>query len=90
MPGLALRAEYLRGRQPGPAGSADVDGWYAYAVQNIGTRHQFAVRLDEYDPNADRGDGSASWSTRTLGGSYIFHWDANSKVMLAYETPGPS
>jgi hypothetical protein len=28
-----------------------------------------------------------SWRTRTIGGAYIFHWDSNSKVMLAYETP---
>jgi len=28
---------------------------------------------------------SSPMSTRTLGGSYIFHWDAHSKVMASYE-----
>lgn len=90
VPGLGIRGEYIRGRQPPAAGapqasaaSADVSGWYAYAIQNVGTRHQFVLRLDQYDPNNDVDDNA----TRTLGGSYIFHWDAASKVMLAYEQP---
>lgn len=88
LPGLGLRGEYIRGTQPPAAGSntttsPDVDGWYFYAIQNIGTRHQFVARADSYDPNTDRDDDT----TMTLGGSYIFHWDAHSKVMLAYEKP---
>lgn len=90
LPGFAVRGEYLTGKQAPAAGTpvataatSDVDGWYVYAIQNLGVRHQFVVRIDEYDPNTDI-DGNA---TRTVGGSYIFHWDANSKVMLAYETP---
>ncbi|HEX2060323.1 MAG TPA: porin [Thermoanaerobaculia bacterium] len=79
LPGLAVRGEYISGKQTG----ADVDGWYFYAIQNIGTRHQLAARIDEYDPNTEAGDDA----TRTLGGSYIFHWDKHSKVMLAYERP---
>jgi hypothetical protein len=89
LPGFGVRGEYIRGVQPplpnAPAGAAesDVEGWYVYAIQNIGTRHQFVVRVDEYDPDLDR-DGNA---LRTIGGSYIFHWDANSKFMFAYEQP---
>jgi hypothetical protein len=88
VPGLGLRGEYITGRQAPAAGtsrteSLDVAGWYLYAIQSIGTRHQFALRADEYDGNRDAGGDSV----RTLGGSYIFHWDAHSKVMLAYETP---
>ncbi|MEA2492048.1 MAG: hypothetical protein QOH21_3840 [Acidobacteriota bacterium] len=88
LPGLGVRGEYIRGTQPPAAGSnltksPDVDGWYLYAIQNVGTRHQFVIRADQYDPDTNRdGDG-----TLTLGGSYIFHWDAHSKVMLAYEKP---
>ncbi|HUP45408.1 MAG TPA: porin [Thermoanaerobaculia bacterium] len=83
LPGLRLRGEYIRGKQPPPVGSpapgaADVDGWYVYLIQEVGSRHQFVVRADEYD---------AETETRTLGGSYIFRWDANSKVMLAHEAP---
>jgi hypothetical protein len=77
--GMALRGEYIQGEERG----LDVDGWYAYLLQNFGTRHQVALRVDEYDPNTDRGDNA----TLTLGGSYIFHFDAHAKVMLAYERP---
>jgi hypothetical protein len=77
--GLGVRGEYITGKQAG----ADVDGWYLYAIQSIGTRHQIALRVDEYDPDKDRDDNA----TRTIGGSYIFHWDAHSKVMVAYEQP---
>ena len=92
--GLGVRGEYIRGVQPPNPGAAsataranDVEGWYFYAIQNIGTRHQLALRVDEYDPNSDNDANAGAASTRTLGGSYIFHWDAHSKVMLAYEQP---
>lgn len=88
VPGLGLRAEYIRGTQPPLTGttrttSPDVEGWYLYAIKSLGTRHQVAVRVDEYDPNTDAGNDA----TRTVGGSYIFHWDANSKFMFSYEVP---
>ena len=90
LPGLRLRGEYIRGVQPPSPGTAvafaraaRVDGWYLYAVQNLGERHQVAVRADEYDPDT----ASAGNATRTIGASYIFHWDRNSKVMFAYEQP---
>ncbi len=88
VPGLGVRGEYIRGTQAPAAGttrtsSHDVDGWYFYAIQNLGTRHQFVLRLDEYDADTDVDDNSV----RTIGGSYIFHWDANSKIMAAYEQP---
>jgi hypothetical protein len=88
LPGLAVRGEYITGRQAPPTGttrteSFDVAGWYLYVIQNVGKKHQFAVRADEYDGNTDAADDAVL----TIGGSYIFHWDANSKVMLAYERP---
>jgi hypothetical protein len=86
VPGLGIRGEYITGKQaPSSATtrtqSHDVDGWYLYAIQNLGTRHQFVVRLDQYDPDSDV-DGNA---VRTINPAYIFHWDANSKVMASYE-----
>ncbi|HYR27293.1 MAG TPA: porin [Thermoanaerobaculia bacterium] len=86
VPGLGVRGEYMTGKQAPAAGtnrteSFDVEGWYLYAIQSIGTKHQLAVRLDEYDSNTDSG-GSA---IRTINPSYIFHWDAHSKVMASYE-----
>ncbi|HYI11368.1 MAG TPA: porin, partial [Thermoanaerobaculia bacterium] len=88
LPGFGVRGEYITGKQPPAAGtsrteSQDVDGWYFYAIQNLGTRHQLVARLDEYDPDTDVDDNA----TKTIGGSYIFHWDANSKVMVTYERP---
>jgi hypothetical protein len=86
--GLALRGEYITGKQPPPSGSSlartrDVVGWYLYAVQNIGSRHQFTLRADQYDPDTD----VAGNAIQTLGGSYGFQWDSNSRVMFAYEVP---
>jgi Phosphate-selective porin O and P len=86
VPGLGVRGEYITGRQAPPGTTArteshDVDGWYFYAVQNIGTRHQFVMRLDEYDPDTEV-DGN---SVRTINPAYVFHWDAHSKVMASYE-----
>jgi Phosphate-selective porin O and P len=84
--GLGIRGEYIAGKQAPASGTArtqshDVDGWYFYAIQNLGTRHQLVLRLDEYDPDADVDDNA----TRTINPSYIFHWDAHSKVMASYE-----
>lgn len=86
IPGLGLRGEYLQGKQAPASGTSrtqshDVDGWYFYAIQNIGTRHQVVVRLDEYDPDTNVDDNAI----RTINPSYIFHWDAHSKVMASYE-----
>lgn len=96
LPGLGIRGEYIRGVQPPAPGAAaasakaaDVAGYYVYAIQNLGTRHQFVVRYDSYDPDTDNvlPNTAANAKVDTLGGSYIFHWDAHSKVMFAYEKP---
>ena len=86
VPGLGVRGEYITGKQAPSSGSnrstsQDVNGWYFYAIQNVGTRHQFVVRLDQYDPDTD----IVNNAVRTINPSYIFHWDANSKVMASYE-----
>ncbi len=84
--GLGLRGEYITGKQAPSSGSSrsvsqDVNGWYFYAIQNLGTRHQFVVRLDQYDADTNVDNNAI----RTINPSYIFHWDANSKVMASYE-----
>lgn len=86
LPGLGIRGEYITGKQAPVAGttrtrSHDVDGWYFYAIQNLGTRHQFVVRVDEYDPDTDVENNAI----RTINPAYIFHWDAHSKFMASYE-----
>lgn len=86
VPGLGIRGEYIKGRQAPSSGttrtrSHDVEGWYFYAIQNIGTKHQLVVRVDEYDGDTD----VANNSIRTINPTYIFHWDAHSKVMASYE-----
>jgi len=84
--GLGIRGEYITGKQAPSSGTSrseshDVEGWYFYAIQNLGTRHQFVLRVDEYDPDTD----VANNAIQTINPAYIFHWDANSKVMLSYE-----
>lgn len=79
LPGFSLRGEAVEGTQLG----ADVDGWYLYLIQDLGTRHQLVLRGDSYDPNADV-DGNA---IMTVGGAYHFHWDKQTKLTLAYEHP---
>ena len=86
LPGLGIRGEYIKGKQAPSSGttrtaSHDVDGWYFYAIQSIGTKHQAVVRIDEYDPDTDVGGNAV----RTINPAYIFHWDAHSKVMVSYE-----
>jgi hypothetical protein len=86
IPGLGLRGEYITGKQAPASGSTrsvsqDVSGWYFYAIQNIGTRHQLVVRADQYDADTDVNDNAV----RTINPTYIFHWDAHSKVMASYE-----
>ena len=96
IPGLGVRGEYIQGKQPPAPGaaanaalSADVEGYYFYAIQNLGTRHQFVIRYDSYDPDSgnDLPNVIGNAKVDTIGGSYIFHWDANSKVMFGYERP---
>lgn len=79
IPGLGVRGEYINGKERG----ADVNGWYVDVIQNLGTRHQVVVRADDYDPNTDL----ANNATLTLGGAYLFHWDGNTKLTIAYEHP---
>lgn len=86
LPGLRIRGEYISGKQAPPSGttrtrSHEVGGWYLYAIQNLGKRHQFVVRVDEYDPDT----GIEGNAVRTVNPAYIFHWDAHSKVMASYE-----
>ena len=81
LPGFGMRGEYIRGTQPASGASRDVHGWYVYAIQNLGTRHQFVLRYDTFDPNRSASGDAVD----TLGGSYIFHWDASLKAMFAYE-----
>lgn len=99
LPGFGIRGEYVRGKQPPAAGaaanaalSADVEGYYLYAIQNIGTRHQLVGRYDSYDPDTGNDLPNVITNARvgTFGGAYIFHWDANSKITAAYEQPKAS
>ena len=88
LPGFALRGEYIGGQEAPPSGTArgesfEVEGWYVYALQKIGTRHQLVARVDEYDPDS----GSSGNAIRTFGGAYLFQWDTHSRIMVAYEVP---
>lgn len=86
VPGLTFRAESIRGQQAPTSGTSrtqshDVEGWYLYAIQKIGTRHQLALRVDEYDADTD----VAGNAIRTISPAYTFHWDKHSRVLLAHD-----
>lgn len=74
VPGLILRGEFISGEERGQ----DVDGWYAYVIQRFAQRHQLVVRVDEYDPGA--------LDVFTVGGSYLYEWDRNTRLMFALES----
>jgi hypothetical protein len=106
--GTILRGEYVAGKQPGTLASnaslqaavtADVakrsfNGYYAYLVQNLGTRDQIVVKYDVLTPNADVAVSdfrtgtnltSADVTYKTLGLGYVHYLDDNVKVVLYYE-----
>lgn len=66
--GMALRGEYITGKQPSVSGSSsfynstdakvglyhrNVYGYYITYIQNIGLSNQFVFRFDVFDPNTD-------------------------------------
>ena len=86
LPGFRVRGEYITGKQAPSSGttrteSHDVEGWYLYAIQNVGEKHQLVLRLDEYDRDTD----VAGDAIRTINPVYIYHWDKHSKLMASYE-----
>lgn len=70
-------------------------GYYLCYVQNIGSRNQFVAKYDSYDPNSDVtaddfGKGNSKLSAadlkyNTLGLGWIYHWDANVKLVAYYD-----
>ena len=69
------------------------NGAYFYFLQNLGpTKHQLIFKYDWYDPNSNvRGDdigkaGSNLSGTdlkyTTIGIGWIYHWDANIRIMV--------
>jgi len=71
------------------------NGGYVYYVQNIGLSNQFVLKYDWYDPNIDAdaaeiGAPGSNFSLgdikySTLGIGWIYHWDANIKLMAYYD-----
>ncbi len=107
-----LRAEYIWGTQGGTASSSssprvavttntyqrEFDGAYFYFIQNIlGSKHNFVVKYDWYDPNVKvtekeigvvTGTGSltaADIRYNTLGLGYYYTYDEDWKFVLHYD-----
>jgi hypothetical protein len=108
-----LRGEYVTGKQPSAAASPvsfqvaptadlynrDVKGAYIYFVQGIkGTKHQFVVKYDLFDPNTKvSGDqvglataglkattaGDLKYTTTGIG--WIYAYDSAIKLMAYYD-----
>ena len=108
-----LRGEYLTGKQPSTAGSPnsfqvlpttdlymrDVKGAYVYFIQGIaGTKHQFVVKYDMFDPNTkvsgnEIGAGALTdvkttagdLKYTTIGIGWIYAYDSTLKLMAYYD-----
>jgi hypothetical protein len=111
--GAILRGEYVFGKQPGtpstsvsasaqpstPIYQREFAGWYVYYIQNIGSKEQFVVKYDVFDPNTSvaasqfmntnttgaQGLTAIDIKYSTLGFGLIHHWDDNVKLVLYYE-----
>jgi hypothetical protein len=95
-PGTSASGQFYNpGTTVTPIYNRNFAGWYINCVQNIGLQHQFVLKYDEYDPNtdvegADVGVAGKSLNATdvkysTLGIGWIYHWDANVKLVLYYD-----
>lgn len=71
------------------------DGWYVMYIQNIGLSNQLILKYDVFDPNrdvkaADIGVSGTNLTAAdikfsTLGIGWVYHWDANVKIVAYYD-----
>jgi phosphate-selective porin len=82
--GLALKGEYITGRNAYPGDSKsnpyktrEFSGYYAYLIKNIGKKNQFVTRLDYFDPNTrlsgDAAGKDVYYTTITLAWQYYLN-----------------
>jgi phosphate-selective porin len=94
--GLALKGEYIAGRNAYPGDSKsnpyktrEFSGYYAYLIKNIGKKNQFVTRLDYFDPNTHlSGDASGKdvyYTTITFAWQYYLN--ENIRFSLNYGIP---
>lgn len=94
--GLALKGEYIAGRNAYPGDSKsnpyktkEFSGYYAYLIKNIGKRNQFVTRLDYFDPNTrlsgDAAGKDVYYTTITLAWQYYLN--ENIRFSLNYGIP---
>lgn len=103
-----LRAEFITGTQTATAANSETPGAavndplfvrlftgaYFYLLQNIGKKHQFALKYDWYDPNSNvAADNlkagtsltSADIQYSTFGFGYIYYMNENFKWVAWYD-----
>lgn len=94
--GMALKGEYIRGKNAFPGDSKanpykirNFSGYYAYLIKNIGKRNQFVARYDYFDPNSklsgDEAGSDITYSTLTL--AWQCYLNDNIRLSLNYEMP---
>ncbi len=94
--GLALKGEYITGRNAYPGDSKsnpyktkEFSGYYAYLIKNIGNKNQFVTRLDYFDPNTrlsgDAAGKDVYYTTITLAWQYYLN--ENIRFSLNYGIP---
>lgn len=94
--GLALKGEYIAGRNAYPGDSKtnpyktrEFSGYYAYLIKNLGKKNQFVTRLDYFDPNTrlsgDDAGKDVYYTTITLAWQYYLN--ENIRFSLNYGIP---
>jgi phosphate-selective porin len=94
--GLALKGEYIAGRNAYPGDSKsnpyktrEFSGYYAYLIKNIGKKNQFVTRLDYFDPNTKLSGDAAGKDVfyTTLTFAWQFYLNENIRLSLNYGIP---
>jgi hypothetical protein len=103
-----IRAEFWSGTQTATSATSETpgsavndplyvrsfNGAYFYLLQNIGKKHQFAIKYDWYDPNTNAQTTDLKSTTKlsaadlkytTLGLGYIFYMNDNLKWVFWYD-----
>jgi len=94
--GLALKGEYIAGRNAYPGDSKsnpyktkEFSGYYAYLIKNIGKKNQFVTRLDYFDPNTRLSGDAAGKDVyyTTITFAWQFYLNENIRFSLNYGIP---
>ncbi len=94
--GMAVKGEYIAGQNANAGDSRTnpnkirkFSGYYAYFIKNIGTKNQFVLRFDQFDPNTELSGDEAGKEVyyRTLTLAWQYYLNDNIRFSINYEIP---